>query len=125
MSEGSQRKPRKPPSLVEDTKDDTTDRTNSLYQLQMLTEFMAKEFLDMKKEKISELPKQFDVESNPEGIRELYDLVIESIDVTPNKKRARLHLGKMTNIFNDYSSITPESRTFQTPNGIKVHETIG
>ena len=125
MSEGSQRKPRKPPSLVEDTKDDTTDRTNSLYQLQMLTEFMAREFLDLSKGKISKLLEEYDVENHPEAIRELYDNVIDSINVTPNKKRARLHLGKMTNIFNDYSSITPESRTFETPNGIKVHETIG
>ena len=122
MSEGTKRKP---PSLFEDTKDDTTDRTNSLYQLQVLTEFMAKEFLDLSKEKISKLLEQFEVEKNPEGIRELYDLIIESIEVTPNNKKARLHLGKMTNIFNDYSSITPESRTFETPNGIKVHETIG
>ena len=122
MSEGSKRKP---PSLVEDTKNDTTDRTNSLYQLQVLTEFMAKEFLDLSKEKISKLLEQFEVEKNPEGIRELYDLIIESIEVTPNNKKARLHLGKMTNIFNDYSGITPESRAFETPNGIKVHETIG
>ena len=123
MSEGSKRKP--PDHLLDDTKDDTTDRTNSLYQLQMLTEFMAREFLDLSKEKISKLIEEYDVENNPEGIRELYDLVIESIDVTPNNKKARLHLGKMTNIFNDYSSITPESRVFETPNGIKVHEAIG
>ena len=122
MSEGTKRKP---PSLREDTKDDTTDRTNSLYQLQVLIEFMAKKFLDLSEEKISKLLEQFEVEKNPEGIRELCDLVIESINVTPNNKKARLHLGKMTNIFNDYSSITPESRAFETPNGIKVHETIG
>ena len=68
MSEGTKRKP---PSLFEDTKDDTTDRTNSLYQLQVLTEYMAKEFLDLSKEKISKLLEQFEVEKNPEGIREL------------------------------------------------------
>ncbi len=72
MSEGSKRKP---PSLVENTKNDTTDRTNSLYQL---TEFMAREFLDLSKEKISELIGRYDVVNKPEGIRELYDLVIES-----------------------------------------------
>ena len=122
MSEGSKRKP---PSLVDDIKDDTTDHTNALYQLQMLTEFMAKEFLDLKPEKISKLLEQYDIDNHPERIRELYDLIIDSIDVTPNKKKARLQLGKMINIFNVYSDITPESRTFQTPDGIKVHETIG
>ena len=122
MSEGSKRKP---PSLTETIKNETTDRINSLYQLQVLTEFMAREFLNLSKEKISELIEQYDVDKRPEGIRELYDLIIESIDVIPNNKKARLHLGKMTNIFNDYSSITPESRAFETPNGIKVHETIG
>ena len=122
MSEGPKRKP---PSLTETIKNETTDRTNSLYQLQVLTEFMAREFLGLSKEKISELIEQYDVENHPEAIREFYDNVIDSINVTPNKKRARLHLGKMTNIFNDYSSITPESRAFETPNGIKVHETIG
>ena len=122
MSEGTKRKP---PSLREDTKDDTNDRTHSLFQLEVLIEYMAKNFLDLSDAKISKLLEDFEVEKNPGGIRELYDLIIESIEVTPNNKKARLHLGKMTNIFNDYSSITPESRAFETPNGIKVHETIG
>ena len=74
---------------------------------------------------MSKLLEEFEIENHPERIRELYDFVIESIDVTPNKKKARLHLGKMINIFNVYSDITPESRTFQTPDGMKVHETIG
>ena len=50
MSEGSKLKP---PSLGEDTHDNTdTDHRSALYQLQILTEFMAKEFLDLKPEKI-------------------------------------------------------------------------
>ena len=123
MSEGSKRKP--PDHLLGDTKDDATDNTNALYQLQMLTEYMAREFLDLKPEKMSKLFEEFEIENHPENIRELYDFVINSIEVTPNKKKARLHLGKMVNIFNAYSDIAPESRTFQTADGIKGHETIG
>ena len=122
MSEGSKRKP---PSLLDDTKDDTTDNTNALYQLQMLTEFMAKEFLDLKPEKMSKLLEEFEIENHPERIRELYDFVIESIDVTPNKKKARLHLGKMVNIFNAYSGITPDKRAFETAIGVKAFKAVG
>ena len=125
MSEGSKLKP---PSLTDN--DDSTanadaDHRSPLYQLQMLTEFMAKEFLDLKPEKIAKLLEQFGVPTHPARIRELYDYIIDSINATPNAKKARLELDRMVNISNAYSDITPEKRAYQTPDGVKVFEAIG
>ena len=125
MSEGSKLKP---PSLTDNddsTANADTDHRSAPYQLQILTEFMAKEFLDLKPEKIAKLLEQFGVPTHPARIRELYDVVIASIESTSNAKLGRMKLDKMVNIFNAYSGTNPEKREYPTPDGVKTFEANG
>ena len=65
----------KPPSLTDN--DDTTtdaDHKSALYQLKRLTEFMAKEFLDLQPERITKLLERFGVPTHPARIREVLRL---------------------------------------------------
>ena len=116
----------KPPPLTSTGDDKPDDEHNSSYfQLKVLTEYMATEFLGMKPDKLANLPVQYETEAYPARIRELYDFVIAAIDSTTNAKMGRMKLDRMVNIFNAYSGITPEKRAFETATGVKAFKAVG
>ena len=96
-----------------------------MLQLNVLVEFMAREFLDLTPTDIKDLLENFGVPTNPARIREVYDCLIDSINRTTNAKRGRWELEKQGNIFNMYADITPEMRGFQAPTGVNVFELTG
>ena len=116
-----------PPPLIQKKDDSAKDAEirSSMLQLNVLVEFMAREFLDLTPIDIKDLLENFGVPTNPARIREVYDCLIDSINKSPNAKRGRWELEKQSNIFNMYADITPEMRGFRAPTGVKVFELTG
>ena len=126
MSEGLKKLKPHPLKLssVDDNKPDDEHRS-SYFQLKVLTEYMAKEFLDMQPDKLADLLVQYETDAYPARIRELCDFVIAAIDPTSNAKMGRMKLDKMVDIFNAYSGTPAEKRDYPTPDGVKTFEANG
>ena len=81
MSEGLKKLKPHPLTLLSADNNKPDDEHRSSYlQLRVLTEYMAKEFLDMQPDKLAELLVQYEPDAYPARIRELYDIVIAAID---------------------------------------------
>ena len=115
------------PPLIGKKNDGTKDAESksAMLQLNVLVEFMAKEFLNMTPTDVTNLLENFGVPTNSVRIREVYDCLIDSINGTTNVKRGRWQLEKMGNIFNVYADITPEDRSYQAPAGVAIFERTG
>ena len=113
-----------PPLIIPDGTKNAPSK-GAVHQLNILVEYIAKEFLDVTPKMYKDLLERFGVPAYPERIREVYDCIIDSINRTSNAKRARWELDKMGNIFNDFAGITPENRSYQAPIGVEVFEATG
>jgi len=79
------------PPVIQKKDDSAKDAEirSSMLQLNVLVEFMAREFLDMTPIDIKDLLENFGVPTNPARIREVYDCLIDSINRSTNAKRGR------------------------------------